>query len=54
MRRTRHDRRAAGKRFNNIDGARIALDGVRFRFPRIAGQVNVRPRSVPRPHFDHL
>jgi len=42
MRRTRHDRRAAGKSFNDIDDARIALE-VRIRFPRIAGQVNVRP-----------
>jgi hypothetical protein len=51
MRRTRHDERAAGKSFNDIDDARIALE-VRIRFPRIAGQVNVSPRSVPRPHFD--
>jgi hypothetical protein len=41
MRRTRDDRRAASKSFNDIDDARIAL-AVRIRFPRIAGQVNVR------------
>jgi hypothetical protein len=40
---------AASKSFNDIDDARIALE-VRIRSPR--GLVNVRPRSVRRPHFD--
>jgi len=36
------ERRA--KSFNDIDDACVVLDGVRIRFPRIAGQISVRSR----------